>query len=215
MRYSAINLPSTAETVRARMNSFLGHSVFSYLGLRPFFAQHTTAEHAALKKWAAGRASIVEIGVAEGVSALAIREEMDGRGTLFLIDPYHLSRMRALNFERRAAHRAVESCKRGRVVWIEKFSYEAARLWRKPLDFLMIDGDHSEAGVRKDWHDWSPFVESSGIAVLHDARIFQGGWTDSGYGPVKLVDDLFRTNPTPEWRIVDEVDSLVVTERSR
>ena len=213
MRYSVIDLPCTAENVQERMNSFLGHAVFGYLGLRPFFAQHTGAEHTALKRWAAGRSALVEIGVAEGVSAFAIREGMSEQATLFLVDPFHLSRMPALNFTRRAARRAVEDCKRGRVEWIEEFSYEAVKRWNKEIDFLLIDGDHSEAGVKRDWDDWSRFVAKRGVVVFHDARTFEGGWTSGSHGPVRLVNDLFRTGTVPVWKIVNEVDSLVVVER--
>jgi Methyltransferase domain len=100
---------------------------------------------------------------------------MSEQATLFLIDPFHLSRMPALNFTRRAARRAVEDCKRGRVEWIEEFSYEAVKQWNKEIDFLLIDGDHSEAGVKRDWNDWSRFVAKRGVVVFHDARTFEGG----------------------------------------
>ena len=32
---------------------------------------------------------------------------------------------------------------------------------------------------------------------------------------VRAVNELFRTGHTREWRIVDEIDSLVVVERAR
>ena len=40
------------------------------------------------------RVRFVEIGVAEGVSAMALREVWLEEGTLYLIDPFHLSRFR-------------------------------------------------------------------------------------------------------------------------
>ena len=92
----------------------------------------------------------MEIGVAEGVSALAAREVMAPTGNLYLVDPFHLSRLQSLNFMRRAAHRAVASCRRGEVIWIEEFSSDAVRGWNKEIDFLLIDGDHSEAAARRD-----------------------------------------------------------------
>lgn len=36
------------------------------------------------------------------------------------------------------------------------------------LDFLLIDGDHSYAGVRKDFDDYSPLVSDGGVIALHD-----------------------------------------------
>jgi len=60
----------------------LRHSVFAWLGLRPIFGQHTMGEDADLRKWSTGRSRLVEIGVAEGASVLALRESMSSLGTL-------------------------------------------------------------------------------------------------------------------------------------
>lgn len=38
----------------------------------------------------------------------------------------------------------------------------------RSIDFLMIDGDHSYAGVQKDFEDYSPLVGSGGVIALHD-----------------------------------------------
>jgi hypothetical protein len=52
------------------------------------------AEHHALEKYARGRKSLVEFGVAEGASAVALQTTTDQEGTLYLVDPFHLSRVR-------------------------------------------------------------------------------------------------------------------------
>lgn len=218
MRYEVVQLPRGSDTALSyenRLALWLRHPVYAWLGLRPALAQHTDAEHAALKRWATNRRCLVEIGVAEGVSALALREAMARDGRLCLIDPFHLSRVPALNFMKRAARRAVASCPRGEVVWIDSFSYDAARKWDTPVDLLVIDGDHSERGVQRDWDDWSRFVVPKGVVIFHDARIFEGGWTTPEYGPVRLVDRLFRSGGIPGWEIVQEVHSLVVLERQK
>ncbi|HYL64869.1 MAG TPA: class I SAM-dependent methyltransferase [Candidatus Methylomirabilis sp.] len=217
MKYRLLELPRVSDTdlnYGMRRARWLRHPVYACLGLRPALAQHTAAEHALLKGWAAGRKSLVEIGVAEGVSALALRESMAEGATLYLIDPFHLSRVPALNFMRRTAHKAAGDCRRGKVIWLQKFSHEAVHDWNAPIDFILIDGDHSENAVARDWEDWSKFVEREGIAVFHDARLFDGGWTKEDYGPVKLVNRLFRQRAAQEWTIVEEVDSTVVVQRS-
>jgi predicted O-methyltransferase YrrM len=218
MRYELTQFPRVSDTTLSsghRLVPGLRHPVYAWLGLRPALAQHTGAEHAALKRWAANRRCLIEIGVAEGVSALALREAMAEDGRLYLIDPFHLSRVPALNFVKRAARRTVATCPRGEVAWIDAFSYDAARTWNAAVDLLMIDGDHSDQGVQRDWDDWSRFVVPKGVVILHDARIFEGGWTTAEYGPVKLVDRLFRERRTPGWEIVEEVHSLVVVERQQ
>lgn len=212
-----VHLPgeaSNAECNGANLRPWLRHSGCALLGLRPALAQHTTAEHAAFKKWAEGCKCIVEIGVAEGVSALALREGMAKSGTLYLIDPFHLSRVPALNFIKRVARRTVNGSSRGKVTWIEKFSQDAARGWNESIDLILIDGDHSETAVERDWQDWSRFVRPGGAVIFHDARVFKGGWTTPDYGPVKFVDRFFRAGGGPDWSIVEEIHSLVITRRN-
>jgi predicted O-methyltransferase YrrM len=218
LTYALLNLPRLSDSALTYTNPLariLRHPVYGWLGLRPALAQHTAEEHTALCRWAAGRSTVVEIGVAEGVSALAMREVMAERGTLYLIDPFHLSRLPALNFTKRAAHRVVAGSPRANVVWLEQFSSDAAANWRLPVDLLMIDGDHSEEAVRRDWNDWSHFVQPGGVVIFHDARLFEGGWTTPSYGPVRVVDDLFRHNRIAGWSIAEEIHSLVVIERKK
>lgn len=215
MKYAVLNVPYTAgpSGYSSAFATSRQHPLYAWLGMRPVLAQHTSNEHATLKKWASGRSTIVEIGVAEGVSALALRQGMAADGNLFLIDPFHFSRNHMFNFTRRTAHRLVGSFLRGNVAWIESFSFDAVQKWSRPIDLLFIDGDHTEEGVRRDWNQWNGFLAPSGIVIFHDARIFDGGWTSPEYGPVRLVDDLFRRQSISGWRIAEEMHSLVVVER--
>ena len=199
----------------AKESGWLRHSACAYLGLRPAAAQHTAAEHATLRKWAEGCKCIVEIGVAEGVSALALREGMDQDGTLYLIDPFHLSRMPLLNFIKRVALRTVNIAARGKVIWIERFSQDAVQGWKEPIDLILIDGDHAEDAVERDWLDWSRFVKPGGVVIFHDARIFENGWTTNDYGPVKLINRIFRGGTIEGWTIAEEIDSLFVVTRNK
>ena len=189
------------------------HPFFAWAGLRPPIAQHTAPEHHALEKYARGCKSVVEIGVAEGASAIALLTTMNPEGTLYLVDPFHLSRVPMLNFTRRAARRAVSVKAGPKAVWIEAFSQEAGRAWNRPIDFLLIDGDHREEAVERDWSDWHPHVMDDGVIAFHDARLFPGGWTSPGYGPVRFVDRAFRKDHSSSWTIVEEVDSLVFVRR--
>lgn len=195
------------------MSGHLRSPVFAFLGFRPIRAQHTREEDEVLRQTARGRRCIVEIGVAEGASGAALRSEMAPDGTLYLIDPFHLTRWKSVNGMKRAARRAINAVPCGRVVWIEKFSHDAVLGWSSAIDLLYIDGDHREEAVARDWEDWSRFVEPGGVVVFHDARVFAGGWTAADWGPVRLVDRLFRNGGAPHWRIVREVHSMVVVGR--
>jgi len=216
VKYAVLKLPRVSDTALnydVRYVETLRHPFYGWLGLRPALAQHTAAEHDAMRRWAAGRKTLVEIGVAEGVSAVALRQGMAEDATLTLIDPFHLSRYPVLNFMKRVAHRAVGDERRGKVVWIEDFSQEAVRSWKDSIDLILIDGDHAEVAVELDWKEWSGFVRPGGVAVFHDACLFSGGWTSSEYGPVKLVDRLFRKGSVPGWSVAEEIHSLIVVKK--
>lgn len=213
-RIQFVKLPGAAPPARG-LSRALRHPFFAWAGVRQPIAQHTLAEHEALMRHVRNAYTVVEIGVAEGASAVGLREAMRPDGTLYLIDPFHLSRVPALNFLKRAAHRAVDSTGQARTVWMESFSKDAARTWNQPIDFLLIDGDHREEAVEHDWHDWSPFLISEGIVAFHDARLFSDGWTSPDYGPVRFIDRYFRRNSAPPWAIIEEVDSLVFVSRRK
>jgi predicted O-methyltransferase YrrM len=185
--------------------------VFAALGVRPVNSEHTPAEGVLLQKWARDKRLIVEIGVAEGGSAAEMRQVMHPDGELFLIDPYHLSRLPGpLRFARRAAHRIVGSVDRGRVMWIEDFSVPAVKQWKRKVDFLFIDGDHSVKGAKDDWDAWTPWVADGGHVVLHDSRT-EAPWISDGDGPVELLRAIAED---PTWQIVDEADSMTVLRRA-
>lgn len=68
----------------------------------------------------------------------------------------------------------------------------------EPLDFLMIDGDHSRRGVSQDWETYGPLVGSGGMIALHDVAPHEadprcqvsGLWQDirSSYDTVEFIE---------------------------
>lgn len=135
---------------------------------------------------------------------------MDPSGDLWLIDPFDLSRNPLFNTGRVAARRTVEASPCGRVLFVVKKSLKAAADWNQPLDFIFVDADHGYEAVLADWRAWSPHVVSNGLVAFHDA-IRARGHPD---GPAR-VDHLFRDpRREPDWRIVDEVETLVAVEKT-
>lgn len=209
-----ITVPKLPASTR-KFERILQHSFFLWAGLRPCMAQHTLAEHEVLRRYAQKAYTVVEIGVAEGASAAGIREAMPPDGELYLVDPFHLSRIAILNLARAAAHRTVKSVGNTKTTWIESFSYDAVREWTRPIDFLFIDGDHCEEAVKRDWLAWSPFVTTEGVVAFHDARLFASGWTSADWGPVRFVNECFRENANSGWCVIEEVHSLVLVSRNQ
>jgi predicted O-methyltransferase YrrM len=203
-----------------KVYAHLKNPLFAWAGVRPVFAQHTLDEDRALQAWVRDKKVVVEIGVAEGGSAVTLNCSMADTGDLYLVDPYHLSRFSWINSPKRAAHAAIRRSSRAlqkkvEVVWIEDFSSSAVRSWNRPIDFLFLDGDHDARSVLRDWEDWHRFVVPKGIVAFHDARVFSGGWTRDSDGPVRIVNGLFREQKLKDWQIIDEVHSLVFLEKFR
>jgi predicted O-methyltransferase YrrM len=191
----------------------LKHPVCCLLGLRGVISQHSEAEDQLLRKYADRAEVIVEIGVAEGASAYALGSTVSTSGQIYLIDPYLPGRVPLFNATKLIAHRLLKHCTCSEIIWIEQFSHEAIKNWDQSIDFLFIDGDHSYQGCLKDWQDWHSFVKPGGIVAFHDARVFPEGWTAPDWGSVHVVQTLFRNQAHPDWKIIDEVDSLVIVQR--
>ena len=176
--------------------------------IRGVIAQHTCLEHTKLYEYAWRKKSIVEIGVAEGASALALRKAAAPDAILYLIDSYSSGRKLDSQLQRIIAHRHVNRSRNAEVCWVRDFSYNVVKDWKKPIDFLFIDGDHSHKACLRDWIEWSPFVIRGGIVAFHDGRIFQRGWTSADMGSVKVVQKI-RNDPRSDFQVIDEVDSMV------
>lgn len=183
------------------------------MGTRPPIAEHTEAEGQLLRRHARDALCAVEIGVAEGGSAWEIRQVINPEGTLYLIDPYDRNPLHGVNMARIVAKRLVRRVHRGQVQWIRLTSQEAAIGWTKAIDFLFIDADHAFQAVEADWRIWTSHLRLDGIVALHDARVFENGWTTSSDGPVRLVEGLKGT--TSAWKVIDQVDSTVALRRAQ
>jgi GT2 family glycosyltransferase/predicted O-methyltransferase YrrM len=186
--------------------------VFGALGIRPPIAQHSHAEASLLMRHAANARTIVELGVAEGGSAAELRAVMSQTGHLYLIDPYERGRL-GMSFAWLVAHRAVNAVRGGQVTWLRSRSDAAVRRWRRPIDFLFIDADHSYDRAASDWRLWTPFVPPGGHVALHDSAVFPGGWTDERSGPVRLLGEILSAERG--WSLVDQADSLSIVWRER
>lgn len=191
-------------------------SVFVGAGLIPPRTMHSHDDAAVLLATAQGRRRVVEIGVYEGSSAVALCEVLDADAELHLIDPFgqHGWALPAgWGATEGASRRVVERARRRhdgpKVAWHVDYSAAVAQRWEGEVDMVFIDGDHSEDGVRTDWQDWHGRVAPGGAVVFHDARLTQPGGRGLP-GPTAVVDGLFRgSGAVPGWRIEREADRTV------
>jgi predicted O-methyltransferase YrrM len=191
------------------------------LGVIPPRRMHSTQDLELLLALAAGARRVVEIGVYEGASAVALCARLPAGSELHLIDPFG-AHPDALPAEwgasewatRRAVARTLR--RRGpdapRVDWHMALSHEVAASWSGELDLVFIDGDHSEAGCAQDWSMWRGFVAPGGHVVFHDARADRPGGRGLP-GPTAVVARI-RSEGRPGWQIVAEADRTVALRRT-
>ena len=135
---------------------------------------HSEQEAALLAALAAEAGRVVEIGVYEGGSAALLAAAMPPDGELHLIDPFgeQPDALRAgWAADARAARRVVARAARAgpQVHWHVAYSQHVARRWNASIDLLFIDGDHSYAGVRRDFEMYAPLVTPrGGLVAFHD-----------------------------------------------
>jgi len=179
--------------------------IFGALGLRPAISQHHLDEGACLRRYAANRRSIVELGVAEGASAWELGQAMAPDGQLVLVDPY----ASLAGAARITARRLVNATARGNVRWVRQRSYDAVASWTEGIEFLFIDADHGFEGCLRDWNEWTPFVTPDGHVALHDASPV-ANWVSPADGPPRVVEQALERG----WQTIETTVSLVVLSRS-
>lgn len=188
-------------------------------GLIPSRTMHSAEDARVLLDAARGARRVVEVGVYEGSSALALCEVLASDTELHLVDPFgrHPDALPSgWGATEWATRRVVErTCRRGgpSVRWHVALSAEVAQGWSGEVDLVFIDGDHSEAGCELDWACWHGFVPVGGHVVFHDARADRPGGRGLP-GPTSVVTRLFRSDTgTPGWEIVAEADRTVAVRR--
>ena len=96
------------------------------------------------------------------------------------------------------------------VGWFEKIEGDSKTIpWDRPIDFLFIDGDHSEAGVSADIYKYTPFVKAGGCVFLHD-------YLDNPQRTnlvQTVVDRTLIRNPA--YRLLGQVGSVIAFKKLR
>jgi predicted O-methyltransferase YrrM len=178
------------------------------LGLTDAETQTTEAERDCLERHARGRKRLVEIGVWHGVTTSRLRQAMAGDGCLTAVDPFPSGRL-GFSMQERIAHHEVERISNGRVQWARASGVNAAFL-HDPIDFIFIDGDHTEEGLLGDWNAWSSLVLPGGIVALHDSRSTpERPIADAG--SVKVTNSVVLRDR--RFEVIEVVDSLTVLRR--
>jgi predicted O-methyltransferase YrrM len=191
-----------------------GQSFFHYLGVlfgvsQPE-TQTTPREREALAKYASGAATVVEIGVFEGVNTVILSKAMRKDGKTFGIDPFFKGGLGVCYHKMITETHLKRNKVRDLVSLIEKFSFDAVSDIPTTVDFIFIDGDHSWEGISKDWPLYSDKLKAGGIMALHDTSTIDA---DSGYvqDSVRYYNEVIRHDDRFEW--VENIDRMNILRR--
>lgn len=124
---------------------------------------------------AANGARFVEVGVWQGRSLCYLAEaarESGKRIHIYGVDPFWAFPDQEIVCQRNLVIAGV----RDLVELVRKTSVDAAVEINGPLDFVFIDGDHTEPAVRQDIDLWWPKVRRGGVLAGHD-------YTDALHSP--------------------------------
>ncbi|MEB4209878.1 class I SAM-dependent methyltransferase [Mycobacterium sp. 94-17] len=167
----------------------------------------------------------VEIGTYCGKSTLLLgAAAQQAGGVLYTIDHHHGSEEHQAGWEYHDAsmvdrvtglfdtlptfRRALDSARLDdHVVAIVGKSPLVARAWRAPLQFLFIDGGHSEEAANQDFDGWARWVDTGGALVIHD--VFPDP-KDGGRPPYYIY---CRAIDSGQFREISATGSLRLLER--
>ena len=130
---------------------------------------------------------VVEIGSYFGRSSSVILQVAPAKALdVTLIDKFVVSGDVAENrFNKMVADLLVKP----KFTLMKMLSSQAAKRFKKDIDLLHIDEDHTAEGVERNCKDWLPKLRSGGVVIFHDyARKGAGGMHDVFPGVKEMVD---------------------------
>lgn len=189
-------------------NSLL-HAAKVLIGRDQPNTQTTSKERALLVRHLPGAKIIVEIGVYEGATTALLAEKCDTDALIYGIDPMFPGRLGICWGEVIASYVTRKARSSGRVTFVKRLSHEAADEVPPVVDFIFIDGDHSLAGIRRDWEVWAPRIRSGGIMALHDS--FPALNSSPTLGSQQFYADVITQDR--RFKLIGQEDSLAVLMR--
>jgi len=186
------------------------HYLRYMIGVDKANTQTTEAERALLGRVAPKCKVIVELGVFEGVSSRVLRTAMDEDAELYCIDPFPKGRLR-FSVQRSISMREIAKCRNGEVHMLRYHSYEAVPNWTRDIDLLYMDGDHSFEGSCRDFSQWTQFVRSGGLILIHTSRSSPNKFVPDTCGPLRLVNEVVTQDIG--FRIDGYIDSMAIVEK--
>jgi predicted O-methyltransferase YrrM len=125
--------------------------------------------------------TIVEIGSYTGASTLMIGKGLKKGSKLYCIDTWKNDAMTEGYYDTFEIFKKNTHPIREKIIIIKSKSTDQSIKFKKEIDLLFIDGDHSYEGVKKDFDIWFKKLKTDGIIIMHDI-----GWSD---GVIKVINE--------------------------
>ncbi len=172
----------------------------------------TELELATLERYAGNaKVGIVEIGVLDGGTTREMA--LFAKVPMYGIDPIIVDSMKAdLKGHEEIIRSNMSFYKQ--FSFFKDYSFNVAKSWDKPFDFIFIDGDHSYEACKQDFEDWYPLLSSGGFVAFHDsAPVTSVTVPHKGYeGPIRVVTELKKDSRVA---FVETADSITVFRKTR
>lgn len=154
---------------------------------------------------------IVEIGAEFGMSASIFCRGADESVEIYSVDLFpgdlmlrHLENLASAGYV-------------GRTTPIKGDSGTVGKDWKRDIDLLFIDGDHSYNGVWRDLTAWMDHVKPDGVVVFHDAAPITNLNPHPLHLEVQQAIDEYMTldgDLYHQWTEQDSVDSMRIFKRN-
>ena len=123
----------------------------------------------------------IEIGAGPGTLTVALMTKAPTVKKLYSIEPFLVNKLsdqtdhfpqkvldgNRANFFRTTMSYLIEN----RLIFLQSFSDDAVKYVPKEVDFVWVDGDHTESQVFRDIENYLPLVKKGGIFGGHDYHI--------------------------------------------
>lgn len=97
--------------------------------------------------------------------------------------------------------------------YIQDDSAYVGSMWYDPVDFLIVDADHSYEGVKKDIMAWWGTVEIGSCVFFHDYLERENGFNGQGAWTVGGVAKAIEKLRNPSWKFVAQVGISIVYQK--
>lgn len=189
------------------------HFIKVITGLEGSRTQTTKKEREALVSYCDNASLAVEIGVFEGACTALIAKSIPEKAILYGIDPFFKGKL-GICYEKLITKRQLAKFRvKRKVRLVEKLSFDAVQDVPENIDFIFIDGDHTWAGIQKDWNDWSKKVKVGGIIALHDTSASEAFPSFENQESIKFFSEVIRKDGS--FTLLKTVDSTNILQKAK